>query len=578
MKIILNLAFLSLLSLWCFFAQAQSSNVTLIIVTNNPQGGTVSGGGTYASGASASVVIQALTGWYITNVVPVPQPAQLLTFQKLAILDGTNLTSITNDYENIILNSDTTLTVTFASVNQTLLPQTIQAPTNQTVLTGSAVTFTEIASGYSPLSYQWLQNSNPIAGATSYFLTLANVQATNDGNYSVTVTNIYGATNSTSATLVVKDLLVLTNGVPTNLPAITNLTEAVISIESRFTNGTIFYTLDGSTPDFGSISYSGAFTITTNSTLRAIAYSSDFSQTAMSDPVSITIIPTFSLWAGSSGGGTVMLNPSSDAYASNTVVMVTAVPAPGFTLMTWQGALGGTNLTNAVTVTSNQSVYAYFGTTLTTTTNGGGSITVFPAFSTYPYGTPVTLFAIPNSGNYFGLWGNAASGNQNPLSFNVATANPTVSALFGSLTTNEVSLTLQWDGGGTALVNPATNKCSMGTTVVVTAYADYGEQFLGWGGDASGTSNPLTMVMNSSKNIVAHFSHSPFLHVSPFGKSLQFEVAGLFGDIFTIQSSTGSFTNWVPILSVTNLYDAPVFFTDTVSSNATMRVYRAVAQ
>src|SRR5580704_3731626 len=120
MKTTLKLALLSLLSLCCFSARAQSSNVTLTIITNAPQGGSVSGGGTYANGASASVSIQALTGWYITNVVPVPQPSTLLTFQKLAILDGTNLTGITNYYENITLNSNTTLTVTFAAINPTL--------------------------------------------------------------------------------------------------------------------------------------------------------------------------------------------------------------------------------------------------------------------------------------------------------------------------------------------------------------------------------------------------------------------------------------------------------------------------
>ena len=82
-------------------------------------------------------------------------------------------------------------------------PVIITQPTNQTAYVGSTATFTVIAAGTPPLSYQWSFNSNNIVNATNATLTLANVQLTNAGNYWVTVTNLYGATNSATAVLTV---------------------------------------------------------------------------------------------------------------------------------------------------------------------------------------------------------------------------------------------------------------------------------------------------------------------------------------------------------------------------------------
>jgi hypothetical protein len=54
-----------------------------------------------------------------------------------------------------------------------------------------------------PLSYQWLKDGTPLAGATGSSLLLANLQATNAGNYSVVISNDYGSTTSSNAYLTV---------------------------------------------------------------------------------------------------------------------------------------------------------------------------------------------------------------------------------------------------------------------------------------------------------------------------------------------------------------------------------------
>jgi hypothetical protein len=53
------------------------------------------------------------------------------------------------------------------------------------------------------LSYQWQYNGTNIASATNASLTLANVQITNDGIYTVTVSNLIGVTTSSNAMLAV---------------------------------------------------------------------------------------------------------------------------------------------------------------------------------------------------------------------------------------------------------------------------------------------------------------------------------------------------------------------------------------
>ena len=54
-----------------------------------------------------------------------------------------------------------------------------------------------------PFSYQWSQNGTNLAGATSSLLVLTNVQSSNAGSYTVTITNQFGTALSSPATLTV---------------------------------------------------------------------------------------------------------------------------------------------------------------------------------------------------------------------------------------------------------------------------------------------------------------------------------------------------------------------------------------
>ena len=116
-----------------------------------------------------------------------------------------------------------------------LPPSIIQQPASQTVLVGSNATFTVLATGTAPLSYQWCKNGSNIGGATNTSLILAGVTTSDSGNYTVIVSNPYASVTSSVAVLTVNEapisriFVVSTNGmsggsivVPVKLSALGN--------------------------------------------------------------------------------------------------------------------------------------------------------------------------------------------------------------------------------------------------------------------------------------------------------------------------------------------------------------------
>jgi len=64
-----------------------------------------------------------------------------------------------------------------------------------------SVTFTVVAVGSVPITYQWQYDNTPISGATSTSLTLTELTASNAGTYNVLVTNPHGAVPSSNVVL-----------------------------------------------------------------------------------------------------------------------------------------------------------------------------------------------------------------------------------------------------------------------------------------------------------------------------------------------------------------------------------------
>ncbi|MDB6024751.1 MAG: Endoglucanase [Verrucomicrobiales bacterium] len=84
-------------------------------------------------------------------------------------------------------------------------PFFISQPSSRYADRGSSITMRAPA-GNGPLKYQWRFNSVNISVATNSTLTLANIQATNGGNYTVIVSNSFGSITSAVAKLTVNAL------------------------------------------------------------------------------------------------------------------------------------------------------------------------------------------------------------------------------------------------------------------------------------------------------------------------------------------------------------------------------------
>jgi endonuclease/exonuclease/phosphatase family metal-dependent hydrolase len=104
------------------------------------------------------------------------------------------------------------LTVSFQAVGN-LPPAITMQPQSEAAGEGGFARFNVTANG-SPLpNYQWQFNGTDLPGATSATLLLTNLSANQAGNYSVVVTNLASATNSTATTLrVAPTTLQATNG------------------------------------------------------------------------------------------------------------------------------------------------------------------------------------------------------------------------------------------------------------------------------------------------------------------------------------------------------------------------------
>ncbi|MBM3847291.1 MAG: hypothetical protein FJ405_13540 [Verrucomicrobia bacterium] len=141
------------------------------------------------------------------------------------------------------------------------------------------------------------------------------------------------------------------------------------------------------------------------------------------------------------------------------------------------------------------------------------------------------MTALPEPGHRLAAWGNAVSGNTNPLALIVSNPSPTISALFTPLQAGEHSLVVSVDGEGQAAVLPRANHYETGQSVRISAVPKPGQEFIGWGGDAVGAENPLVHRITRSAVIAAIFTKRPRLMLES-STSLGDE-----GDVFRIAAT-----------------------------------------
>ena len=313
-------------------------------------------------------------------------------------------------------------------------PKIVYHPLDQTVLVGSTATFSILAGGAKPLDYLWYKNGKAIEGATTPSLQLDNVTKEDEAIYSVRVKNEFGVTEIEPFQLIVESPATnfIVNDVKVKDAEIVAIDAAEISIYSNIQSSEIFYTLDGTAPTLSSNAYLHPFVLTESVTIRAIAYSADFTESIEAEPVTVTIIPVYTMSVDNAGGGTVMIDPPSGPYAEGTEVTLTASPEGEWEFIGWEYDSTSSDAIIAITMDGPKALKPIFGTNVTVNEIGEGKIIQTPP-NPVPYGSTVTFEAVPDDGNYFFRWAGERKGKDNPTQLQVTKHNPAVSGLFAAI-------------------------------------------------------------------------------------------------------------------------------------------------
>jgi hypothetical protein len=126
--------------------------------------------------------------------------------------NGAQFSVVVSNTAGNVTSSAATLTVSAATVAPSITTQ----PISQTVTVGQTASFSVVATGTAPLSYQWQKNSVAIAGATSSsYTTPATTSSDNGAQFSVLVSNTAGNVTSSATTLTVNASQI--SPVPTNV-------------------------------------------------------------------------------------------------------------------------------------------------------------------------------------------------------------------------------------------------------------------------------------------------------------------------------------------------------------------------
>jgi hypothetical protein len=410
-----------------------------------------------------------------------------------------------------------------------LAPRFVSRPPTPVTLAAGQSNLLSVAylSG-SPVTLQWYFNNTPLAGATDLNFVITNFAPAQAGVYTAVASNLYAAASAVTIVRLSNAPTVQVNGLLIGGGGVLRTNSATITLTAT-TNAyaNLYYTLDGTEPSFTSLPYTAAFVTSNSANIRAAAFNALVTDKAEAAPVQLQIIPTYPLTTNAPGGSITVapaanLNPN--AYLSNTLVTLTATPSNGWSFMYWTGAVTSTASVINVLMDQPRNLQAVFGTTLNLFTNGYGHVVSDPPVGPFPYGSTVTLTALPGATNYFFGWAGILGGFANPVKLTVNNASG-LTALFGVLNANQVSLVALPVGGGNLSISPARNVYTNGEVVTLTALSVSNRVFSFWSGDASGSVNPLSLTLDTSKIVYGNFipgvpPEAPVFTQLPGGRSL----------------------------------------------------------
>jgi hypothetical protein len=180
----------------------------LPVITTQPASQTVNAGVNVTFSVVASGPAPISYQWRFNNV-------NLAGATSASYLVANAQSTNAGSYAVVVSNNSGSVTSAVATLTVRVRPVITAQPASRIVNPGDSVTFSVTATGTAPLGYQWRYNGGVISGATASSYVLNNAQPTNAGNYTVSVANTVGSTNSDVAVLMVRPRLIsmsATNG------------------------------------------------------------------------------------------------------------------------------------------------------------------------------------------------------------------------------------------------------------------------------------------------------------------------------------------------------------------------------
>ena len=446
---------------------------------------------------------------------------------------------------------------TVSSSNATLTvisgPTVTTHPSNQTVTEGEGQTasFSVVASGTAPITYQWRKNGIHISGATSsMYTTPAASSADNGAVYSVVVSNSAGTATSNNATLTVN------SGPRINTQPASQTVNAGQTVSFGVTAwGT------------GTLSYQWSKNGTDISGATSSSYTSPATTSADNGAVYAALVRNAYGWVYSSNATltvitapTVSTQPSSQTVTAGQTASF-AVTASGTAPFTYQWRKNGSNIVGATSssyttpVTSSADNGALYSVVVG---NNAGTVTSSNATLTVNHSPIISI----------------QPGSQ--------TVNAGQTASFGVVATGSATFTYQWTKSG---VNISGATASTYTTPATTS-ADNGAVYAVSISNAHGTvtSSNATLTVITAPTV----STQPIDQTVTAGQTASFSVVASGSAPFTYQwrkngSNISGATSSTYTTPVTSFADHGAVYSVVVgnnagtatSSNATLTVYSA---
>jgi hypothetical protein len=178
-----------------------SAAVVAPTITTQPASQTVTAGQAATFGVVAGGTVPLSYQWQKNGVNIAGATAASYTTPATATPDsGSTFKVVVSNTAGTVTSVAATLTVNAAAVAPSITTQ----PASQTLTAGQTATFTVVAGGTAPLSYQWQKNGVNLVGATAASYTTPATTTTDSGStFAVVVSNTAGTATSARATLTV---------------------------------------------------------------------------------------------------------------------------------------------------------------------------------------------------------------------------------------------------------------------------------------------------------------------------------------------------------------------------------------